>query len=514
MSWPLLPPSYEQTHGHARRIELASGSRHPHAQQDLIPAAHWPIWIFVFFIAPGPLTFDLFERGFDTRMMLWLASCWSAPASPAFRPAAGRRAGAVHHPLHRGSAQPALSPHLLHGGVERSDRVRAAQHRRPGLAIVTGEWRLKQMYEAAYFPIAGTFWCSARRPAAARQARRRGWGHERRYFYGSVWAVASPSRSSGCCGRCCRDAGRRRRQAGGVHRHPRLRRQSVARAACCRARGRSCPASSPSRTEPDGRGSRARARGFGSQRQRSKPWRGFRKKTISETRTPSPRATISHRRTHLPVVMFRGTHAPVVHRSVPGDRLQPGRRLRTDHTRRNHREAAGGQSRDPGALQAGQDREDPPERGGRQAQAPHRSVQRLLCRAGATPTGPPAPGFALGGGFRHDLFDRRARVVFEAGQSFRNYNMVRGDFSLPRLARREAGSWASKASTGISLKTTTSARARIRSSENRVSYLVRRQRVQRPGDLHALRPWFSVGTRVGRVAPDIGSGTDDADSLD
>ena len=24
---------------------------------------HWPIWIFVFFIAPGPLTFDLFERG-------------------------------------------------------------------------------------------------------------------------------------------------------------------------------------------------------------------------------------------------------------------------------------------------------------------------------------------------------------------------------------------------------------------------------------------------------------------
>src|SRR5262245_23614443 len=35
---------------------------------------HWPIWIFVFFIAPGPLTFDLFERGFDSRMALWLAT--------------------------------------------------------------------------------------------------------------------------------------------------------------------------------------------------------------------------------------------------------------------------------------------------------------------------------------------------------------------------------------------------------------------------------------------------------
>src|SRR5205085_3731502 len=33
---------------------------------------HWPIWIFVFFIAPGPLTFDLFERGFDRRLAIWL----------------------------------------------------------------------------------------------------------------------------------------------------------------------------------------------------------------------------------------------------------------------------------------------------------------------------------------------------------------------------------------------------------------------------------------------------------
>jgi len=35
---------------------------------------HWPIWIFVFFIAPGPLTLDLFERGFDSRMALWLGA--------------------------------------------------------------------------------------------------------------------------------------------------------------------------------------------------------------------------------------------------------------------------------------------------------------------------------------------------------------------------------------------------------------------------------------------------------
>src|SRR5918996_352523 len=33
---------------------------------------HWPIWITVFFLIPGPLTFDLFERGFDSRMRAWL----------------------------------------------------------------------------------------------------------------------------------------------------------------------------------------------------------------------------------------------------------------------------------------------------------------------------------------------------------------------------------------------------------------------------------------------------------
>ena len=45
---------------------------------------HWPIWITVFFLVPGPLTFDLFERGFDWRMALWLAACCSAQGLPDF----------------------------------------------------------------------------------------------------------------------------------------------------------------------------------------------------------------------------------------------------------------------------------------------------------------------------------------------------------------------------------------------------------------------------------------------
>lgn len=46
---------------------------------------------------------------------------------------------------------------------------------------------------------------------------------------------------------------------------------------------------------------------------------------------------------------------------------------------------------------------------------------------------PVGSGIGIGGGWRHDLFDRNARLVFEAGQSVRSYRMLRADFSLPRL---------------------------------------------------------------------------------
>ena len=70
----LLPPSYERTLGHARRIELAADRPIRERNKVSYRIAHWPIWIWVFFIAPGPLTFDLFYRGFDSRMALWLGA--------------------------------------------------------------------------------------------------------------------------------------------------------------------------------------------------------------------------------------------------------------------------------------------------------------------------------------------------------------------------------------------------------------------------------------------------------
>ncbi len=59
-------------------------------------------------------------------------------------------------------------------------------------AVGTGEWRLKQMYEYFYFPLAGTMWLLGALGYLPRvKASTAGEGHERRYFYGSVWAVTA-----------------------------------------------------------------------------------------------------------------------------------------------------------------------------------------------------------------------------------------------------------------------------------------------------------------------------------
>ncbi len=45
-----------------------------------------------------------------------------------------------------------------------------------------------------------------------------------------------------------------------------------------------------------------------------------------------------------------------------------------------------------------------------------------------------AAASGIGGGWRHDLFNRNARVIVGAGISTRNYQMLQADFSLPYLA--------------------------------------------------------------------------------
>jgi len=152
---------------------------------------HWPIWIFVFFIAPGPLTFDLFEHGFDRRMALWLGAVLIGTAIAGLR---GALPGVEPRPYIIRFTEDRPNPlyRRICYTFAWSEVVTFALLNIAGAigAIVSGHWYLKQIYQSAYFPLAGTIWLLGALGQLPRvKASTKGEGHERRYFYGSVWAV-------------------------------------------------------------------------------------------------------------------------------------------------------------------------------------------------------------------------------------------------------------------------------------------------------------------------------------
>jgi hypothetical protein len=59
-------------------------------------------------------------------------------------------------------------------------------------AVSTGTWALRQIYDAAYFPLAIALWVLGAIGQLPRvKSSTKGEGTERRYFYGTVWAVCA-----------------------------------------------------------------------------------------------------------------------------------------------------------------------------------------------------------------------------------------------------------------------------------------------------------------------------------
>jgi outer membrane protein assembly factor BamA len=122
-------------------------------------------------------------------------------------------------------------------------------------------------------------------------------------------------------------------------------------------------------------------------------------------------------------------------------------------------------------------------------------------------TGKPiGSGIAFGGGWRHDLFDRNARLVLEAGQSWRSYRMARADFSLPRLLdeRLELGVEADyqyhpqEDFYGLGFES---------HRGDRVNYRFRAPGAQGRVMVKPVN-WLNAGVRLGRDNVSIGTGTD------
>ena len=181
----------ERTTADGIPVELAGERKIRYRNKLYYRFSHWPIWIFVFFIVPWPLTFDLFESGFDRRMAVWLGVVLVATGVAGVRgrlPGCERRPYIIRftedrpNPLYRRVCYTFAWSAVVSFGVLHSAGL--------VVAIGTGGWNIRPMYAFGYYPLAIVVWVLG---AAGRLPRVKpsteGEGHERRYFYGAVCAM-------------------------------------------------------------------------------------------------------------------------------------------------------------------------------------------------------------------------------------------------------------------------------------------------------------------------------------
>jgi hypothetical protein len=173
------------------RVEYAHEKKIRTRNKGYYRVLHWPIWIWVFFLLPGPLTFSLFEHGFNRWNAMWLAAVLVGTGI------AGLKAQLP-------GVEPA--PYILRFDEDRPNpmyrkvcytfawnaALNFALLNLAGLvyAVVTGTWRLKQIYWYGYSPLCAVILLLGLMGKLPRVGpSTKGEGIERRYFYGTVWAV-------------------------------------------------------------------------------------------------------------------------------------------------------------------------------------------------------------------------------------------------------------------------------------------------------------------------------------
>ena len=173
------------------KVEYAHERKIRERNTRLYRLAHWPIWIWVFFLTPGPLTFSLFAHGFSRGNSVWLGVvllgtgiaglCRQLPGVEP-RPYILRFDEDRPNPLYRKVCYTfAWNCVVNFALLNLSGLV---------IAVVTGTWYLKQIYQYAYFPLCAVILllgAAGKLPRVGRSTKRE--GIERRYFYGSVWSV-------------------------------------------------------------------------------------------------------------------------------------------------------------------------------------------------------------------------------------------------------------------------------------------------------------------------------------
>jgi hypothetical protein len=175
------------------KVEYAQERKLRTRNKRLYRLAHWPIWIFVFFLAPGPLTFSLFAHGFSWGNSLWLSLVLVGTGVALLR---GRLPGGEPGPYILRFDED--KPNPLYRRVCYTFAWNAALNyallNLTGLVIaaVTGVWHMKQIYLYAYAPLCAfilLLGLTGKLPRVEPSTKKE--GTHRRYFYGTVWSVTA-----------------------------------------------------------------------------------------------------------------------------------------------------------------------------------------------------------------------------------------------------------------------------------------------------------------------------------
>ncbi|MCX6552677.1 MAG: hypothetical protein NTY02_17020 [Acidobacteria bacterium] len=180
------PPPY------GNRVEFAATRKIRERNTFTYRISHWPVWAWVYFLVPGPLIADLFHRGPDRRIGLWLAFVICATGIAAYfgkLPGTETRAYVLfftedkpNRVYRRVCYTVAWSVIVAYAAVNLAGMV---------IAILTGRWMMHQLYATAFVPVMAVVWglgLAGVLPRARRSVKYE--GYERRIFYGAVWTVA------------------------------------------------------------------------------------------------------------------------------------------------------------------------------------------------------------------------------------------------------------------------------------------------------------------------------------
>jgi hypothetical protein len=175
------------------KVELAGERKIRERNTRLYRLAHWPIWIWVFFLAPGPLIFSLFAHGFSRWNSLWLAAVLIGTGIAGLR---GRLPGVEPRPYILRFDED--KPNPLYRRVCYTFAWNAVLNFALlnlvalAIAAATGTWYMKQIYLYAYMPLCASILLLGILGKLPRvESSTKSEGTHRRYFYGSVWAVTA-----------------------------------------------------------------------------------------------------------------------------------------------------------------------------------------------------------------------------------------------------------------------------------------------------------------------------------